>query len=47
MKEAVKNNKLKLLIIYSYDKRYRELGLNIVDLTNNNNLLLENLKICK
>lgn len=41
MKDASKRNKLKLKIIYSNDKRYKTMGLNLNDLKNNPNLLFE------
>lgn len=43
METAVLNNNFKLLIIYSNDKRYKNLGLNIGDLQANNNLLVKKL----
>jgi hypothetical protein len=43
MSNALENNNFKLLIIYSNDKRYRDLGLNLEQITNNNNLIIDNI----
>lgn len=47
MKESVKLNKFDLLIIYSGNKRYREMGLNEVQIKNNNTLIIEHIKKIK
>ena len=39
MKNALENNDFKLLIIYGNDKRYKNKGLNLKDLQNDNSLL--------
>ena len=41
MNDAIKRNNLKLKIIYSNDKRYKNLGLNLNDLKKNPKLLFE------
>lgn len=43
MDDAVKRNDLKLLIIYSNDKRYKDLGLSLNEIIKNPNLILENI----
>lgn len=42
MSDALKRNKFKLLIIYSNDKRFSMLGLNLKQIEENPNLLLKN-----
>lgn len=44
MNEAKINNNLNLLIIYSNEKRYRDLGLNLKQLKDNNEILYEYLR---
>jgi hypothetical protein len=44
MSEAERMNGFKLLIIYSNDKRYRNLGLNISQVKENNNTIIDNIK---
>lgn len=44
MKNAVNDNKFKLLIIYGNSKRYRDLGLNLKQITENNESLLIEIK---
>lgn len=45
MSQAQKLNKIKLLIIYSNDKRYKHLGLNLSQIQSNKFLLLEQLRV--
>lgn len=43
MKNSLHNNKFKLLIIYSNDKRYRDLGLNLSEIIENPDLIIKNI----
>lgn len=47
MKDSVDRNKFNLLIVYSNDKRYRNLGLNLKQVVENNFTLLESLQMHK
>lgn len=44
MKDAQNKNNMKLLIIYSDDKRYNHLGLNLKTITENNNIIFDYIK---
>lgn len=44
MNDALSKNNFNLLIIYSNDKRYRDLGLNIKQLQSNNKILFNYIK---
>lgn len=44
MNDAAKKNNLKLIIIYSIDKRYKELGINIKEIIDNPNILINEMK---